>query len=64
MAPARNSASDAAPNVENGGMATHLVPFLMILADFGGLAHPGGGILPKFDPGSRQWQADPGIPPW
>ena len=34
MAPARNSASDAGPNVENGGMATHLVPFLMILADF------------------------------
>ena len=34
MAPARNSALDAALNVENGGMATHLVPFLMILADF------------------------------
>ena len=28
MAPARNSASNAGPNVPNGGMATHLVPFL------------------------------------
>ena len=43
MAPPRNSASDAAPNVENGGMATHLVQFSLILADFGCLALPGGG---------------------
>ena len=40
MAPARNSASDAGPNVQNGRTATHLVQFLMILADFGCLAHP------------------------
>ena len=46
MALARNSASNAGPNVPNGGMATCLVPFSMILADCGprGPHGPLGGL--------------------
>ena len=36
MAPARNSVPDAGPDVKNGGMATHLATFLMMLVDFRG----------------------------
>ena len=32
--PRRNSVQDAGPDVENGGTATHFMPFLLLLLDF------------------------------